>query len=229
MQALKQRLRALSGTTELVLVLAVAFGPVVPHSLAALFGGLAGPEAPPITNAALLRSALFEILILIALGLFLRARGWTAQRLGLAAPAWRDAASGVALAVACYLGYVLLWNFTLTFWPRIAEIARATRLIGGLLHWPTMVLVSLVNPVFEEVLLCGYLVTVLRERAGLSTAINASAGIRVFCHFYQGALGVLGIVPMALLFAWWYARTSRLWPLIIAHALLDIAGLAFGR
>jgi membrane protease YdiL (CAAX protease family) len=34
---------------------------------------------------------------------------------------------------------------------------------------------------------------------------------------------------MALLFAWWYARTSRLWPLIIAHALLDIAGLAFGR
>jgi membrane protease YdiL (CAAX protease family) len=53
-----------------------------------------------------------------------------------------------------------------------------------------------------------------------------SAGIRVFYHFYQGAVGVVGIAPMALLFAYWFARTGRLWPLIVAHALTDFAGLA---
>ena len=39
-------------------------------------------------------------------------------------------------------------------------------------------------------------------------------------------VGVLGIVPMALLFAYWYAHTRRLWPLIVAHAILDLVGLA---
>ena len=34
--------------------------------------------------------------------------------------------------------------------------------------------------------------------------------------------------PLALLFAWWYARTARLWPLIVAHAMLDLAALALG-
>lgn len=209
-----------------MLVLLVAFGPAVPGSLAALFGGLAGPHVPPITQAALLRSVLYEMGLLVVLALFLRARGWRWQRLGLG-PSWQESGVGVALAVGWYLAYLALWNFTRLAWPAFAEVAHATRLVAHGLPWPAIVLVSLVNPVFEEVLLCGYLVTTLKERAGLSTAINVSAGIRVFCHFYQGALGLLGIVPMALLFAWWYARSGRLWPLIIAHALVDLAGLAF--
>jgi membrane protease YdiL (CAAX protease family) len=69
-------------------------------------------------------------------------------------------------------------------------------------------------------------VTALKDRFGITTAVNVSAGIRVFYHFYQGALGVVGIAPMALLFAYWFARTGRLWPLIVAHALTDFAGLA---
>lgn len=159
------------------------------------------------------------------LALFLRARGWTLQRLGLA-PSWRDSGLGVALALASYVGYALLWIVTISLWPRVGQVARATHLIGGTLQWLNVLLVSLVNPVYEEVFLCGYVVAALRERVGVTAAINASAGLRVFCHFYQGALGVLGIVPMALLFAYWYARTARLWPLIVAHAILDLAGLA---
>lgn len=226
---MREWLRKLPDTGEILLVLLIAFGASVPRSLAALFGGgLRGAGTAPITNQALLRTALYEVAILVVLALFLRARGWTLQRLGLA-PSWRDSGLGVALAVAAYLGYALLWIVTLALWPRVGQVASATHLIGGALGWPNVLLISLVNPVFEELFACGYLMAALRERAGVTAAINASAALRVFCHFYQGALGVLGIVPMALLFAYWYARTARLWPLIVAHAILDLAGLAAGR
>jgi membrane protease YdiL (CAAX protease family) len=30
-----------------------------------------------------------------------------------------------------------------------------------------------------------------------------------------------------LLFAYWYARTKRLWPVIVAHGAMDVIGLAY--
>ena len=209
-------------------MLVVAFGAVVPRSIAALFGGLASSSSPPITSPVLLRTAATETLILLLLGAFLRVRGWTFQRLGLE-PTWRDSGFGVLLALVYYAAYTLLWNVTVSLWPHVGEVARATRLLAGPLAWPLVLLISLINPVFEEVFVCGYVVSALKPRAGATTAVNVSAGLRVFCHFYQGALGVLGIVPMALLFAYWYARTARLWPLIVAHAILDLVGFAAGR
>jgi membrane protease YdiL (CAAX protease family) len=208
-------------------VLAVAFGATVPGSLAALFGGLTAPATPPITDAVLLHSALFEVVILVLLGLFLWVRGWSASRLGLA-PSWFETGLGLPLAVIYYLLYAAVATAAASASPRIQAALDATQLIGGPLSWPTIALVSVVNPVFEEVLLCGYLMSVVRERAGVVAAVNASVALRAFCHFYQGAIGLIGIVPLALLFGWWYARTSKLWPLIIAHALLDLAALALG-
>jgi uncharacterized protein len=84
------------------------------------------------------------------------------------------------------------------------------------------------STVFEEVFVCGYVVSALKERTGVTFAVNVSAGIRVFYHFYQGSLGLLAIAPMALLFGYWFARTGRLWPLIVAHALQDFIGLMMG-
>jgi len=52
-----------------------------------------------------------------------------------------------------------------------------------------------------------------------------SLAIRLTCHLYQGAAGVIGIVPLGFIFTYWYARTGRLWPVVLAHALFDVAGL----
>jgi membrane protease YdiL (CAAX protease family) len=46
-------------------------------------------------------------------------------------------------------------------------------------------------------------------------------------HLYQGPLSLISIVPGGLVFAWYYAATRRLWPVVIAHGLLD--ALALGR
>jgi uncharacterized protein len=224
---LKEWLRRLPDGVEVALTLLVAFGAIVPRSLAALFEpeGLIARSGPPITNAALLGSVIYELLVLGVLGLFLRARGWTFARLGLR-PSWGDSALGVPLALGAYFAYALLWLVIVSAWPRIGQIGAATHLVGAHLRWLNVLLVSAINPVFEEVFVCAYVIAALSERHGATAAINVSAAIRVFCHFYQGVVGVLAIVPMALLFAYWYARTRRLWPLIVAHAILDLAGLA---
>jgi uncharacterized protein len=224
----KELIRRLSGGSEVLLVLLTAFGLSIPVSLAALFGGLPPAATAPITNEALLGAALYELSILALLALFLHLRGWTLERLGLH-PSMRDPLIGLVLAAVAYLTYAGLWIAATSLWPHLEELAAATRLLGKDLSVPNVVLISVVNPVFEEVFVCGYVIAALRERLGVTAAINLSAGIRVFYHFYQGAAGVLGIVPIALLFAYWYARTGRLWSVIVAHAMLDVAALAFNR
>jgi len=224
----RQWLRSLPLASEVTLVLLTAFGLSIPVSLAALFGGLPSQASPVITNEALLTLALYEFVILIVLGAFLRLRGWTLERLGLW-PSARDALLGCALAALAYLGYALLELGAGSLWPALAQAAKASHLLGTDLSWGSVLLVSAVNPLFEELFLCGYVIAALRERLGVTAAINVSAGVRVFCHFYQGAIGVLGIVPIALLFAYWYARSGRLWPLIVAHAILDITALMLDR
>jgi membrane protease YdiL (CAAX protease family) len=223
---MKERILSLSGRTEVLLVLLVAFGITVPHSLWALLSpeSLAN-RAPPITNQALHRTVIYELGVMVILVPFLRARGWTRERLGIR-PTAKDSLWGVGIVLAYYAGFVVLVTLIADVWPQTVLAASRMRLTQGPFDWPSITVASVVNPVFEEVFVCGYVITALKERFGTTTAVNVSAGIRVFYHFYQGALGVLGIAPMALLFAYWYARTGRLWPLIVAHALEDFTALA---
>jgi len=93
--------------------------------------------------------------------------------------------------------------------------------VEGTIEPAVVIAVSIVNPIFEELFLCGYLVTALKDRAGPRTAINISVGIRLLCHLYQGIVGVIFIVPFGLILTYWYAREGRLWPLIVAHVVFD--------
>jgi membrane protease YdiL (CAAX protease family) len=199
----------------------------LPSNLAALVSPdlRAHRDSPPISNSHLQGLVLYEVVILVVLAVFLRARGWTLARLGVQ-PTVRDTVYGVGLCMGYYLFYWALVMALATVWPTFARLSMSTHLVAADLRWPTVVMASTVNPVFEEVLVCGYVITALKGRVGTTTAVNVSAGIRVFYHLYQGAVGVVGIAPLALLFAYGYARTGRLWPLIVAHALTDFWALA---
>jgi membrane protease YdiL (CAAX protease family) len=224
---MKERILKLSDGTENVLVLVIAFGIFLPGNLAALFSPdtLAHSDAPPITNSGLQGLVVYELVILAILTAFLRARGWTLDRLGVR-PSVRDSLYGVGLCIGYYAFYWLLVMVLASVWPAFGQLLTSTHLVGTDLRWPTVTLASTINPVFEEVFVCGYVITALKDRVGVTTAVNVSAGLRVFYHFYQGAVGVVGVAPLALLFAYLFARTGRLWPLIVAHALTDFWGLA---
>jgi membrane protease YdiL (CAAX protease family) len=91
--------------------------------------------------------------------------------------------------------------------------------------WRTGVLVlsAFGNAWAEEVLVVGYLLTRLRQLAwSENLALLAAAVLRGSYHLYQGLPGFVGNVAMGLVFGRLWQRTNRLWPLIIAHGLIDV-------
>ena len=114
-----------------------------------------------------------------------------------------------------------------TLSPEVASALAAERRFTGVPAGAlAIVLVSVVNPVFEEFLWLGYGVARLADRIGLRTAALLSLGLRLAVHVYQGPWAVLGVLPLGLAFTWYYGRTRRLWPVVVAHVLFDALGLA---
>lgn len=94
---------------------------------------------------------------------------------------------------------------------------------------PTSLLWSLANGFGEEVVVVMYLVTRLRQLGWKPWQfIAASAVLRGSYHLYQGISAGLGNIVMGVVFAWYFHKTGRIWPLIIAHFLIDaVAFIAY--
>nr|WP_022911151.1 CPBP family intramembrane glutamic endopeptidase [Aestuariimicrobium kwangyangense] len=89
---------------------------------------------------------------------------------------------------------------------------------------PVLVLAAAMNGVLEEVVMIGYLVTRWLQ-AGWRTwvVVACSALIRGAYHLYQGFGGFVGNLVMGLIFGVFFVKVRRIWPLVIAHTLLDVA------
>ena len=87
---------------------------------------------------------------------------------------------------------------------------------------PLLLLQAAQNGALEEIVVVGYLLTRLRQMGWSNgRALGASAVLRGSYHLYQGLGGFVGNLVMGLIFAWWFQRTRRVLPLVIAHFLLD--------
>ncbi len=221
MPVLKSRISDLGPKAEFAIVVGLAFGLFVFGSLRhALFDY----SKPAITASHLHHLIVYEVVMFFALWWFLRQRKWTAARLG-AIPSLSDVPVGIGLSVATYIAYHVTWVFAVLSLPSAMKSVHALALIGGRFDLLTVLVVSIVNPIFEETFLCGYVVTVLAPVRSLATAVSVSVGIRALYHLYQGPLVAVGIIPVGLAFTWYYARTRRLWPVVVAHAIFDFVGL----
>jgi membrane protease YdiL (CAAX protease family) len=91
---------------------------------------------------------------------------------------------------------------------------------------PVSVLIAFQNGFLEECLVVGYLLVRLRQldlRPWAALAI--SAVLRGSYHLYQGYGGFAGNVVMGLVFGFVFLRWRRLWPLVIAHGLIDTVAI----
>ncbi|MEE2030733.1 CPBP family intramembrane glutamic endopeptidase [Rhodococcus chondri] len=163
-----------------------------------------------------------RLLAWAALGVYLLWRGGFGPKLvGLARPRLRsDGVPGVGLAALIGLPGLVLYlvartaGLNLTIAPSILED-----------YWwrlPTEVLWAIANSGAEEVLVVAYLITRLRQLGwSENSSLVASSLLRGSYHLYQGFGGGFGNFVMGLVFGRYWQRTSKLWPLVIAHALID--------
>ena len=221
MERIKRYCNAVPPTVEFAIVVALAFGmPILGSVLTFAIGGQEGS----ISQDGLQSLIIHEAIVFVALASFLILRGWSAPRIGLV-PSLKNSAIGLALA---FIGWQLSGFAVLvvgSFLPDVMAEARAPSFVSPGFAVSTVLLASAVNGFFEEVFVAGYIITALKERRGFWFAINVSVAIRLSYHLYQGPVGVAGIVPIGLLFGYFYARTGQLWPLVFAHALIDALAL----
>jgi uncharacterized protein len=87
---------------------------------------------------------------------------------------------------------------------------------------PYLLLSAFQNGFSEEIIVVAFLLTRLRQLGWRDeVALGTSAVFRGSYHLYQGWGGFFGNAVMGLIFGWWFQRTRRVLPLVIAHFLLD--------
>lgn len=92
---------------------------------------------------------------------------------------------------------------------------------------PMLVLIAFAGGWAEEIIVVGYLLTRLEQLGvGDRAALVWSGLLRGSYHLYQGFGAGLGNLAMGLVFGYAWQRTGRLWPLVIAHGLIDTVAFA---
>ena len=162
-----------------------------------------------------------------ALALYLLWRIWPPQHapwraIGLdGRRPWRDLAWGAgitAVIIGPALGvYLLSRSLGMNTTIVMANLADSWWAI------PMYILAAFMNGTLEEVVMIGYLFMRWKQAGwGPWAIIGTSALIRASYHLYQGFGGFISNFFFGLMLGWLYQRTKRLWPLVIAHTLIDV-------
>jgi membrane protease YdiL (CAAX protease family) len=135
---------------------------------------------------------------------------------------WFDLGTGTALAAL--IGIPGLGLYVVARELGINTQVAAANLPNVWWAVPVLILAATANAVLEEVVVVGYLMTRLRDLGWRPWhAVAASALLRGSYHLYQGVGAFIGNAVMGVVFALYFRRTRRVLPLIVAHAILDVA------
>lgn len=239
-----RRERRLIGV-EIAVVLTVTLGLSALRSALSLLDALLAPtplsdqqvtlNAPASTDALVdLALQLVRVLQLVgwgALGAYLLLRaGIALRRVGLdGTRPGRDALG--ALGLAALIGIPGLGLYLTARLLGIAPDVAPSTLTDVWWRVPVLVASAFANAWAEEVVMIGYLLTRLRQLGwSENRALGAAAVLRGAYHLYQGVGAFVGNAVMGLVFGRVWQRTNRLWPLVGAHALIDVVafvGYAF--
>ena len=134
---------------------------------------------------------------------------------------WQDLWRGVLLSAAIGLPGLALYAAAKAL--DLNTTIAAANLAGAWWTIPVLVLAAAQNAVLEEVVMVGYLFSRWGSVGwGKWRIILTSALIRGSYHVYQGFGGFVGNLVMGIIFGWFYTRTKRVMPLVIAHTILDV-------
>jgi membrane protease YdiL (CAAX protease family) len=224
--------RSRYSSVEFLLVVGIAFGWAISGSIAAFVYGYTAGEASA-SGSTFGKSHLYGVVIkeLVAfpvLALVLYAGGWRAKDFPLGIGTATTAIGvGIFLAVWCVDG--LIYAALEQIFPTMRAAMEGVEAYrpSNPPDLTSVIVASLVNPVFEEVFVCGYVISALSGRFGVTAAVNTSVVIRALYHLYQGIEALPFHLAYGLIQAYSFVRLGKLWPLILSHALLDFFALLY--
>ena len=206
---------------EFFLVVLLAFGLFSVASVRALFGPLTGRAALLFDDHRVWTLMVYQLSVAPVIIYILWERGWKWLDFSVRITP-RGVLQGLGLAVVAYtLSKAALILTSTVAAASVAPALAAAPMASGLFAMGGMLFASVVKALFEEILVCGYVIQSLRGRFGVALAVNASIALRMSFHLYQGPGAFLTFAVFGLVFTLFYIRTGRLWPLIVAHALLE--------
>jgi CAAX protease family protein len=212
---------------ELGLVLLLAFSPSVLGLLLLALGAAGSADAETGLVPSLV-GVVFQLFLswspVLVIG-FLLARsreGW--RGIGLTRFRLGDLGMGTVLWVASYVLVVVLAMLFQYFGQR--EVDFLPPELPLWFRTVQAVLIAVTAGFTEEVVARGYAQTRLEQlRAPTAVVILLPTLLWGSLHVYQGLGVALTISGLGLMYAWYYHRTRRLWPLILAHSLFDMTQL----
>jgi len=87
---------------------------------------------------------------------------------------------------------------------------------------PMLLLQAVQQGTAEEIVVCAFVLTRLTQLGWSNQrALAAAAVLRGSYHLYQGYGGFVGNAVMGVIFGWWFQRTRRIVPLVVAHSVID--------
>jgi membrane protease YdiL (CAAX protease family) len=212
---------------ELGLVLLLAFSPGI---LGLLILAL-GPQGTAEVEAQLLPSVvslIFELFLswspVLVIGFLLTRNREHWAGIGLTRFRAGDFGMGLLLWVASFVLVLVLAQLFQYFGQREVDF-----LPEGLPLWfraIQAVLIAVTAGITEEIVVRGYAQTRLEQlRAPTAVILLLPTALWGVLHVYQGVGAALTIFGLGLMYAWYFHRTRRLWPLILAHILFDMTQL----
>jgi membrane protease YdiL (CAAX protease family) len=214
---------------QLGLVLLLAFAPGILGLLALALGSQVSAEVEAELVPAILSSIVQLVVswtpVLVIAYLLVRSReGWAGIGLTRLRPG--DLGMGAVLWVASFVLVLVLAQLFQSFGTREVDFLpeglplwfRAIQAVG----------IAATAGFTEEVVVRGYAQTRLEQlRAPTAVILLLPTALWGVLHVYQGLGAALTIFCLGLMYAWWFQRTRRLWPLILAHGLFNMTQLVF--
>ena len=219
---------------EIAVVLAVTFGlsayTATVSLIEAVLLGLSGQTVAlnrrlspiDLINFALNLASVFQLLAWGALGLYLLWRsGFGPRSIGLGRFRWRPDLLG-GLGLAALIGLPGLGLYVAGRALGIGVAVVPAELNDTWWRIPVLLAIAFSNGWAEEIIVVAFLMTRLRQLGHTPVVVLIlSSLLRGTYHLYQGFGAGLGNIVMGLVFGYVWQRTGRLWPLIIAHGLID--------
>ena len=222
-QTAKLRFFKLPPLLEFSLIIGISMGYFILSAIQWATIDETGPTVLVYSNNEIFHIIYYELFVLLVVVSILKWQGRSFSNFGLSFSVDK-VTMGLVLFVVNYFIYIFLFrlfgdyilNLNFLNTGSSAEIVYSINI-----ELLPLLLFSIFNPIFEEFILVGYIVSAIHNKLGLLSCIILSVGFRLSFHIYQGPIILLSILPMGILFTVYFWHKRSILPLIISHGLMD--------